>query len=191
MLSSTHNNRNTGGGDDGVSSLAGGTANKPAAQRVGSKPAHLLLALALVLAVVGCLDPRAEKPGYRLAGDHVEARVEDWRFTQAIDEVFIQTRPWYLIPHSATIWCVALDEHLYIGSYGPGGKKRWELNILHNPNARLRVAGKIYDVRIEPIADAVVTSAIDAAYANKYDMAAVFENDVPEWWYYEVFQRAP
>jgi hypothetical protein len=181
----------TGDGDDGVSRFDGAPACKLAARGCTPKLARLVLALALVLAVVGCLDPRGEKPGYRLAGDLVETRIENWRFTNAIDEVFIQTRPWYLIPHSATIWCVALDQHLYIGSYGPGGKKRWELDILRNPNARLRIAGKIYDVRVQPVADAAITTAIDAAYAKKYDMAAVFENDVPEWWYYEVVLRDP
>jgi hypothetical protein len=157
--------------------------------------ARLILALALGVVAIACIDPRGPKPGYRLGGDHVEAPVEDWRFTNAIDLVFIQTRPWYGIPHSATLWCVELDERLYIGSYGdssaPSEFKRWERDIRRNPHARLRVDEKIYDVRVKPVAEPATANALNVAYAKKYDMAAVFRGEVPEWWYYEVVQRDP
>ena len=115
--------------------------------------------------------------------------MQDWRFSNGIDEIFVQTRTWYLIPHSTTIWCAELNGQLYIGSYGPDGKKRWEYNVLRNPKAKVRLAGKLYDVSITPVADDATARALDAAYGKKYNMVDVFGEDVPEWWYYQVVQR--
>lgn len=151
--------------------------------------AALVVAFMFGLAQSGCAQPRDERPGYRLSGEVSPAHIKDWSFSNEIDEIFIQTTPWYGIPHSATIWCAEVDGQLYIGSYGPGGKKRWEHNVLRNPNAKLRLAGTLYEVTITPIADGGMGAALDAAYAKKYDMAEVFGEDIPEWWYYRVVQR--
>ncbi|MCH7869097.1 MAG: hypothetical protein IH881_15485 [Myxococcales bacterium] len=32
--------------------------------------------------------------------------------------------------------------------------------------------------------------ALDAAYAQKYDMVDVFGEDVPNWWYYRIAARS-
>jgi hypothetical protein len=134
--------------------------------------------------------PEDESPGAWLSGEEAVAGVEDWRFTDAIEEIHIETRPWYGIPHSTTIWCVSIDGALYVGSYG-SEKKRWERIIASRPEARLRIAGKLHDVTLSPVADTKLERALEAAYHEKYDMEAVFGEDVPRWWYYEVTQRDP
>ncbi len=147
-------------------------------------PRRRVALLAAVIVVLGC-QPRDETPGLWLRGEIVGERVDDWRFTREIDEIFVETRPWYGIPHSTTIWCVEIDGKLYVGSYGED-KKTWENNIARNPEAKLRIDGKIYEVRVSPITDAALTKTVDVAYTQKYDMAEVFGDDLPLWWYYSI-----
>ena len=160
-----------------------------AAERHWVQPARLLALLAIVPWCVGC-QPKDVVPGMWVRGDLVEEQIDDWRFTQKIEEIFIETRAWYRIPHSTTIWCGELSGKLYIGSYGDQ-KKRWEKNIARNPEARLAIAGKIYEVTVTPVTDRALIDALHATYTQKYDMSEVFGDDLPEWWYYRVEQRIP
>jgi hypothetical protein len=148
-----------------------------------------VLTLLAVVVVTAC-QPEDETPGLWLQGETVEEKVADWSFSDEIEEVFIETRPWYGIPHSTTIWCVALDRGLYIGSYGEQ-KKAWERNIERNPAAKLSIRGLLYDVTLAPVTEGDLIEALDAAYARKYDMVEVFGDEVPDWRYYHVTQRGP
>ena len=159
-----------------------------AAKKRWMKPTWLLAAFAVAVVWIGC-QPKDESPGLWLRGESVETHLDDWRFTKDIEEIFIETRPWYGLRHSTTIWCVELDGKLYVGSYGDQ-KKAWEKNIARNPEARLRIAGKIYQVKLTPVTDPDLTDALHAAYAQKYDMVEVFGDDIPQWWYYRVAQRS-
>jgi hypothetical protein len=146
----------------------------------------VLVLLAAVVVATAC-QPEDEKPGLWLQGETVEQKVADWSFSDEVEEIFIETRPWYLLPHSTTIWCVALDGELYIGSYGEE-KKAWERNIARNPAAKLSIAGQVYPVTVAPVTAGELTEALDAAYSTKYDMLEVFGEEVPDWWYYRVVQ---
>ncbi len=159
-----------------------------AAKKRWMQPTWLLAAFAVAVVWIGC-QPKDVRPGLWLRGESVEAHLDDWRFTNDIEEIFIETRPWYGLPHSTTIWCAELDGKLYVGSYGDQ-KKAWEKNIARNPEARLRIAGKIYQVKLTPVSDPNLTDALHAAYAQKYDMVEVFGDDIPQWWYYRVAQRS-
>ncbi len=145
-------------------------------------------AVVAAVALLGC-QPEDETPGLWLRGAIESKRVEDWRFTDDIEEIFVETRPWYGIPHSTTIWCVQLGGELYIGSYGDQ-KKAWEKNLARDPTALLAIAGKLYEVTVAPVTESDRVEALDAAYAQKYDMADVFGDTIPEWWYYHVAPRS-
>ena len=144
-------------------------------------------AIAIVLVLFGC-QPEDVQPGLWLNGEVVAAHVGDWTFTDEIDEVFIETQTWYLVPHSTTIWCATLDGVLYIGSYGDE-KKRWEENVARNPNARLRILDELYDVTISAVSDLPTVDSLNMRYSDKYDMQEVFGEDLPVWWYYRITQR--
>jgi hypothetical protein len=146
-----------------------------------------VVVLAGLLATLGC-QPRDETPGLWLRGVSAEQRVDDWIFTDDIEEIFIETRPWYVLPHSTTIWCVELDGELYIGSYGDE-RKTWEGNVARNPVAKLSIAGMLYEVTVKPETGPGRIERLDEAYARKYDMAEVFGDELPEWRYYRVVQR--
>lgn len=132
--------------------------------------------------------PKDERPGLWLRGDAAEEKVADWSFTDPIEEILIETRPWYGLAHSTTIWCVALEGVLYVGSYGDE-KKRWERNIERNPQASLSITGRIYDVTLTPVSDGDLIEALDAAYSRKYDMEGVFGAGAPTWRYYRIAQH--
>jgi hypothetical protein len=145
-------------------------------------------ALVAAAAVSGC-QPEDETPGLWLGGEQAEERVDDWRFTNEVEEIFVETRPWYGIPHSTTIWCVELGGELYIGSYGDQ-KKTWEKNLARDPRAKLSISGQLYEVQVAPVTDPGRVEALDSAYTRKYDMAEVFGDEIPEWWYYHVTPRS-
>ena len=145
-----------------------------------------LIVLTSLFFLIGC-QPKDERPGMWLTGERSAIGIVDWSFGADAEEVFIETRPWYGIRHSTTIWCVVLDNVLYVGSYGDE-KKSWENNIARNNEARISADGVLYDVYLTPVSDKKLGSALDAAYNAKYDMVDVFGEDVPPWWYYRVAQ---
>ncbi len=147
-----------------------------------------MTALVAAVAVLGC-QPEDETPGLWLRGEIALTRVDDWRFTNDIEEIFVETRSWYGIPHSTTIWCVELGGELYIGSYGDQ-KKAWEKNLARDPKAKLAISGKLYEVTLSPGTEPVQVEALDAAYAQKYDLDEVFGDAIPVWWYYHVAPRS-
>ena len=148
---------------------------------------RLVAALAVAITCLGC-QPQDVKPGLWLSGEAVEEPVGDWTFTDDIEEIFIQTKTWYLLPHSTTIWCAEMRGELYIGSYGEneGEKKRWEKNVARNPDARLRIDGKLYDVTITPVTGGRMVADLNIRYNEKYDMEEVFGDELPTWWFYRV-----
>ena len=48
--------------------------------------------------------PQDQSPGLWLTGELVTERVADWSFTDQHEEIFIQTRTPWLIPHSVTAY---------------------------------------------------------------------------------------
>ena len=114
--------------------------------------------------------------------------VQDWRFTEDVEEIFVETRTWYGVRHSTTIWCAELDGRLYIGSYDDD-EKYWEKNVARNPEARLQIQGRIYDVTVTLVANSELSEKLDERYAAKYDMVETFGDDLPAWRYYQVALR--
>ena len=141
-----------------------------------------------VFALSGC-QPADETPGLWLNGETVSERVDDWSFASDVEEIFVETRPWYGIPHSTTIWCVEVGGELYIGSYGDE-KKTWEKNLVRDPDVVLAISGKLYEVTLSEVKESGQVEALDSAYAQKYDMVDVFGEDVPDWWYYRIAARS-
>ena len=151
-------------------------------------PIPRIALLALAVSVSTCRQPQDVKPGFRLNGEVVDYIVDDWTFTDDIQEIFIQTKTWYVLPHSTTIWCAEMNGELYIGAYG-NEVKGWETNVARNSDARLRIDGKLYDVTVTPITSVQATAEIDVEYNAKYDMERTFGENVPKWRYYGVSQR--
>jgi hypothetical protein len=127
--------------------------------------------------------PVDTRPGLHLRGTPATDPTHDWRFTDEVEEIFIETRTRYLLRHSTTIWCAELDEDLYIGSYGED-VKFWERNVGRNPEARLRIQDVLYDVTVTSVSSPELIRRLDERYREKYDMQEVFGDELPAWRYY-------
>jgi hypothetical protein len=125
---------------------------------------------AALLAATCSLEPSGERPGFGLSGEVVREPVPDWSFTDGIEEIRIETRTGYGLPHSVTIWCVSIDGELYVGASAPEFPKerRWVRNVRRDPNVRLEIAGRIYERQLEVITDPARADFVDRAFGRKY-----------------------
>ncbi len=126
----------------------------------------------VALRVVG-LDPRERRPGLWLQGDPVTTPVTDWSVTDTYPTIYIQTRSWYLLPHSVTITCVAHNGQLYLtsvfreGSPFPQGKL-WTRNVMRDPHVRLKIGNQVYDETVSLVTDPSERAAVLESKAKKY-----------------------
>jgi hypothetical protein len=128
-----------------------------------------VVVVALVaLRIVG-LPPHDRRAGLWLPGEVVMTPVDDWSFTDAIPEIYVQTRTTYLIPHSVTTQCAQVGGQLYIASFYTGGpRRRWNQNVLRDPRVRLGIGGRLYDRKAIPLTDSVEIGRVLESYAKKY-----------------------
>jgi len=134
------------------------------------RSSHTATALLVALTLVACLDPSDRRPGTWLSGEVAAELPTDWSFTDANKEIAIEVATPYLLPHSVTIWCAALDGALYVGARDPE-TKRWPAWVDADPQVRLGIGGKVYEVALAPLdesADAAELARLRAAYAVKY-----------------------
>jgi hypothetical protein len=120
----------------------------------------LVLAL-LVLRITG-LDPKGLRPGLWLKGDLVTTPVTDWSFAEKAPFISIQTRTWYLLPHSVNISCLSYNGHLYISSVGyrPGVKYRWNDDLIRDPHVRIKIGNQLYDRSATLVTDPAEKEAV-------------------------------
>ena len=128
--------------------------------------------LLVVLSVTG-LEPRQRTPGLWLKGNVVTTPVTDWSFTDQVDTVEVQTRTWYLVPHSVTTYCVALNGRLYVDSFYRAGAeyphgRSWNENVARDPHVRLKIGNNLYDVTLAHDTDPALKTAVLQLVAKKY-----------------------
>src|SRR5712692_12021254 len=144
---------------------------------VGAIVAVLLVAL-IVLRVVG-LDPKDRRAGLWLTGEVVTMPVTDWSFTDKYRNIYVQTKTWYLVPHSVTTGCTAKDGTLYLTSIPPWQQfprdKAWNRNIMRAPRVRLKIGDKLYDQTLALVMDETERDAVFAAKAKKYPQQPAVE----------------
>jgi hypothetical protein len=128
----------------------------------------LLVVTLITLRVVG-VPPKDQRPGLWLTGAVVTEPLNDWSFTDAVPEVQVQTRSWYLIPHSVTTQCVKLDGQLYLASFHFGGPRRlWNRNVARDPRVRIKIGDRLFDRKMVPLTNGPETERVFQAYIEKY-----------------------
>jgi len=142
------------------------------------------LPLLLGTTLLAACEPRDHRPGLWLSGELVEAPVADWSFTDAVREIFVETRTWYGIPHSVTTVCVAQGGTLYVPSvYQEGGEfpdaRFWNRNVVRDPRVRLKIEGRIYEREAVLVEDPAEWRAVLAAFGRKLAFWKELE-DMPE-----------
>lgn len=132
----------------------------------------VVLVCLVTLIVAGCVDPKDRRPGLRLSGESVTASVTDWSFSESFEEIQLETKTWYLVPHSVTTVCASIGDKLYVPSvYFEGGEwpdKHWNRNVESDARVRLRIGGKLYERNAVVIEDPEEVNAAVSALAAKY-----------------------
>ncbi|NJN50830.1 MAG: hypothetical protein HC809_02635 [Gammaproteobacteria bacterium] len=131
-------------------------------------------AIVCLLLMAAC-NPADRRPGVWLTGE-VVAYPASWAFTDAFKEIAIEVNTPYFVPHSVTIWCGSMDGVLYVGARDPQSKN-WPGWVDDEPNVRLGIDGKIYEVTLVPLSPAITEDAAELArlapyYARKYALSS-------------------
>ena len=143
---------------------------------VGALFLVVVLALALLtLRFIG-FEPRDRSPGLWVSGELVTTPITDWSFTQAIEEIFVETRTWYYIPHSVTTYCSIYNDQLYLFSaYYQGGEFPetliWNQNVMRDPHVRLKIGNQLFERTVSWVTDATEKEGVLQTFIEKY----------PEW----------
>jgi len=131
-----------------------------------------LILILVILRITG-LDPHGRMPGLWLSGNLVTTPVTDWSFVtpHPIDQV--QTRSWYLLPHSVNTNFVVLNGQVYLTSVFQAdapfpGSKGWTSNIIRDPRVRLKFGDQLYDCRLIPVTDPAILEKLLPLANEKY-----------------------
>lgn len=148
-----------------------------------------LAVIAIAAALAGCFAPEDGRPGMRLRGEEVATAPADWAFANEHKEIAIEVHTPYFLPHSVTIWCAAVDGELYVGARDPD-TKRWPGWVDRDPEVRLGIGSKIYEVRLTPLDDPVRLERVRQAYGSKYELPPTAAGESPPVRYWRVEPRA-
>ncbi len=119
----------------------------------------IVCVFAIALATSACVDPKEQRPGLRLSGEVVERETSDWSFVASEQTIFVETRTWYLIPHSVTTVYRVHDGELYVPARDPE-TKRWPKNVASDPRVRLEIAGRVYERKAVLITDTAISDEV-------------------------------
>ncbi len=98
-------------------------------------------------------EPEERRPGTRVTGEVAEVQDTDWSFLHGRNLIVVETRTWYLVPHSVTTTSWVVDETLYVPC-ARCGSKRWPKNVQRDPRVRLKIGDQLYERRAILITDA-------------------------------------
>jgi hypothetical protein len=131
-----------------------------------------LVLLLVVLSITG-FGPHGNTPGLWLKGDLVTTPVTDWSFTDKIETANVQTRTWYLIPHSVTTYCASYNGQLYLTSIYRAGLtyphgRSWNEDVARDPHVRIKLGDQLYDRTVTLVTDPAEREGVLAAKRKKY-----------------------
>jgi hypothetical protein len=128
--------------------------------------------VALVVLRVTGLDPQQRRAGLWLKGD-VTAMPVDFSFADKTPTLMVETHPWYLIPHSVTIFFVTYKNNLYLhadfdpGQTWPNGKS-WTAGVGHDPRVRIKIGNRVFDGQTAMVTDQAEYDALFEVFRAKY-----------------------
>ena len=99
-----------------------------------------------------------------IKGELVTTPVADWSFTDQYEEIYLESRTWYLVPHSVTISCTAHEGRLYLTStYSQGGEfpsRFWNKNVMRDPRVRLKIGDQLFERTLSLLTDVAEKEAV-------------------------------
>ncbi len=133
----------------------------------------LITGTILVMLLCAC-EPHDRTPGTWLSGELVEARIDDWSFTDNHQEIYIETHPWYGIPFSVTVVVASANGKIYSPSIyaEPApfpGSKYWNSVIAADPDVIVKIGDKRFPRKARPVTDPIEFEHAFEALASKYE----------------------
>jgi hypothetical protein len=130
--------------------------------------------IALLLAGGLACGPIGPIRGGKLRGTP-EPIPSDWSEIASVHTVQLETRP--DDPHSVNIWIGVVDDTPYIATSLIRGtdvpaERDWVKNVLADPRVRLRVEGRIYELRAVRVEEPAQVERVREAMIEKYDVEA-------------------
>ena len=133
----------------------------------------IVLTLVVLVVIAGVLwlgsrwlfGPIGPMPGPRLSGMVVEEPVQDWSFVDAVKVIQIETRPG--APYSVSTWMTRIDDGLYV--FAGDDESPWVRYIIQDPLVRIRIDGRIHELRAVGVADLEVKRVFLEAMKAKYE----------------------
>ncbi|HVB99945.1 MAG TPA: hypothetical protein VNJ12_11525 [Candidatus Dormibacteraeota bacterium] len=127
--------------------------------------------LALVVLRITDLDPSGHRAGLWLKGEQASCPA-DWAFAAKYPTLMVETHPWYLIPHSVTIYFVTYQNQLYLhADFPPGltfpGGKSWTAAVARDPNVRIKMGKQLFDCKAVLNTDPGRFNALFEAFRKK------------------------
>jgi hypothetical protein len=138
-------------------------------RRIARVGIPLLVGLMLLAAgawLAGAVAPYGPIAGGRLRGEAAPALPTDWSFVDRVAEVQVETRLGPL-PWSVTTWVFSHAGRLYLPARNCLAK-RWVANLLADPDVRVRIEGRIYELRAVREEDPEVARALLEQMLAKY-----------------------
>ena len=128
-----------------------------------------LVVVLVVLSITG-YGPHDRTPGLWLKGKVVASPVTDWSFADNYPTVQLQTRSWYLLPHSVNIGCEVFNGQLYVSTVDRAGTPAyvWNENAMRNRHIRIKIGDQVYDGTASLVTDAAEQHAVLEARTKKY-----------------------
>jgi len=132
----------------------------------------VMIAVLLFWATVIGIEPADRRPGTTLSGTLTPAPA-DWTFVDSVEEVHVETHPWWGIPSSVTVVIGRDGDTLYSPSiYSEPvefpGTKFWNRIIADNPDVHLRVGERLFEMELRPVAEHTDFKLGLQALAGKY-----------------------
>ena len=124
-----------------------------------------MICLVPMVAVLGC-EPMGPIAGGALQSQSTEVP-DAWDEAREIKTFQMETQG--DDPYSVNLWGVVVDDGLYVAS-GEGGGATWVGHLADDPNVRLRMSGKLYDLRAVRVGEAQEMLAVRLRYIEKYDI---------------------
>lgn len=121
---------------------------------------------------IGNIPGPGNYPGLWLSGKVVSTPVTDWSFVSQYKTDKVQTRTWYMIPHSVTTGFILHDGQLYLTSMFAAGVpfpqgKQWVANVMRDPHIRLKFGDNLYDCTLSHVTDPEERAAVLAQRAKQ------------------------
>jgi hypothetical protein len=133
----------------------------------------LVVGGAVILGARWIYGPLGPFPGPKLRGSVVEEAAKDWSSVDAVKVVQIETDP--EDPYSVSTWLTRVGSEIYV--FAGSDESPWVRNIGEDPRVRVRIEGRIHELRAAKVRDLEKKRAFLTAMKSKYQNDYGFDPD--------------